>query len=315
MRKKIEYIEPFKSAWEKMVGILFRPFDIRKWFVLGFIAWVACLGDGGGGGGNFNIPFGGGDDKSSNSSSSVAHISDKVKEVPKKLSSMSPEDTKIAVIVLCVLAVVMVVGIAIWLALTWVKARFGFIFLDNVLRNDALISEPWTRFKELGNSSFCWMLSLAFIAFFSLVGTIIIGGVLSILCFINPAYMILGIVVALLFGLLFIVECVALAMLSFFYKHFVIQIMYNQNIRVVAAWKVFYSILKRNIIPFIGYTLIIAGCAIALGTAVLAAGLLTCCIGLLIVSIPYIGTVVLLPTLVFFRLYSVEFFAQFKELS
>ncbi|MBN1557370.1 MAG: DUF4339 domain-containing protein, partial [Lentisphaerae bacterium] len=42
-------------AWQGMKSILFRPFEIGKWFALGFAAWLASLGQGGGsGGGNLN---------------------------------------------------------------------------------------------------------------------------------------------------------------------------------------------------------------------------------------------------------------------
>ena len=44
-----------------------------------------------------------------------------------------------------------------------------------------------------------------------------------------------------------------------------------------------------------------------------AFGCMTCCIGFLILMIPYIGTVVLLPMYVTFRGLDLEFLAQFGE--
>lgn len=313
MKKEIEYIEPFKSAWDRMVGILFRPFDARKWFVLGFIVWVACLGDGGGGGGSADVPMGGGK-HSSGSGSHSADLVGKFKHIPDQLSNMTPENIKIAVIILILVAVVTVLIIAIGFVLTWLKARFGFIFLDDILRDDTLIVEPWKRFKELGDSSFLWMVFLGFISFFAIIATICVGVLLSILCFIGRAHVPLGIVVIVMFLLLLFSEFLVWGLASFFYKHFVIQIMYNENIKVLAAWKVFLRILKNNIFPFFVYSMIVMGSSIALATAALLAGLLTCCIGFLLLAIPYLGTVILLPTFVFFRLYSIEFFKQFIEI-
>ena len=44
---KIEIFKPFGEAFELMKKILFQPFDVKKWFVVGFAAWLANLGGGG----------------------------------------------------------------------------------------------------------------------------------------------------------------------------------------------------------------------------------------------------------------------------
>src|SRR6266481_839616 len=49
---KIEIFKPFGEAFELMQKILFQPFDLKKWFVIGFAAWLSNLGLGGGGGGS-----------------------------------------------------------------------------------------------------------------------------------------------------------------------------------------------------------------------------------------------------------------------
>ena len=51
---KIEIFKPFGEAFELTKKILFQPFELKKWFVIGFAAWLANLGAGGGG--NFNYP-------------------------------------------------------------------------------------------------------------------------------------------------------------------------------------------------------------------------------------------------------------------
>ncbi len=48
----ISVIDPINPAIERVRTILFRPFDLGKWFVIGFCAWLAQLGNAGGGGGN-----------------------------------------------------------------------------------------------------------------------------------------------------------------------------------------------------------------------------------------------------------------------
>jgi hypothetical protein len=50
---KIEIFKPFGEAFELMKGMLFQPFDLKKWLVIGFAAWLASLGAGGGGSYNY----------------------------------------------------------------------------------------------------------------------------------------------------------------------------------------------------------------------------------------------------------------------
>ena len=52
--RNIEIFKPFGEAFELMKKILFQPFDLKKWLVVGFGAWLANLG---GGGGGFNYQF------------------------------------------------------------------------------------------------------------------------------------------------------------------------------------------------------------------------------------------------------------------
>ena len=53
--EQISVTTPISQAIERVRQILFNPFDLGKWFVIGFCAWLAGLGEsGGGGGGNFN---------------------------------------------------------------------------------------------------------------------------------------------------------------------------------------------------------------------------------------------------------------------
>ena len=34
----IRYVQPLTRAWDRMVHILFQPFDLAKWLVIGFAA-------------------------------------------------------------------------------------------------------------------------------------------------------------------------------------------------------------------------------------------------------------------------------------
>src|SRR5689334_10846405 len=51
---RIEIFKPFGEAFELMKKILFEPFDLKKWLVLGFAAFLAGLS--GGFNSSFNFP-------------------------------------------------------------------------------------------------------------------------------------------------------------------------------------------------------------------------------------------------------------------
>ena len=48
----VSVVEPLTPAIERVKTVLFRPFDLGKWFVIGFCAWLAQLGKYEGGGGS-----------------------------------------------------------------------------------------------------------------------------------------------------------------------------------------------------------------------------------------------------------------------
>ena len=63
-----------------------------------------------------------------------------------------------------------------------------------------------------------------------------------------------------------------------------------------------------GIAAWLGFTFLLG---ILTGIAVVLAGLLTCCVGLVLMMIPYIGTVTLLPVHFTFRAYGPMFLRQY----
>jgi len=52
--EQISITDPIGLAMERVRQVLFSPFDLGKWFVIGFCAWLAGLGERASGGGNFH---------------------------------------------------------------------------------------------------------------------------------------------------------------------------------------------------------------------------------------------------------------------
>jgi hypothetical protein len=77
------------------------------------------------------------------------------------------------------------------------------------------------------------------------------------------------------------------------------------------AWREFGALLRGRLGHFVVYLLFRVLLAIVISALVLTVVLVTCCIAGCLLAIPYLGTVLLLPILVFERAYSVHFLAQF----
>src|ERR1700738_3797831 len=137
---KIEIIEPFNEAIELTKKILFQPFDLRKWCVIGFTAFLANLG------GGFNFNPGG----TKTERAELGNLADQLSEIPPWILILGG-----AVIALSILALIVV--------LAWLRARGRFMFIDCVVKNRGAIAEPWREFKEQGNSYFLLSLVVGFI--------------------------------------------------------------------------------------------------------------------------------------------------------
>jgi hypothetical protein len=70
-------------------------------------------------------------------------------------------------------------------------------------------------------------------------------------------------------------------------------------------------LIGPNTGEFVLYILFQIVIVLAIGAITLAAILVTCCIAGCVMLIPYIGTVLLLPVLVFKRAYSLYYIAQY----
>ena len=146
----IQYINPLSLAWKRMKIILFGPFNLGKWFALGFTACLAELfsSSGGGGGGNFGRKYG--------------HFdwNDFFEFPGKAMTWLSTHQFWLTVITIGLIVAIAAVVIFIWLS-----SRGMFMFLDNVVYNRSLIEKPWREFKTRGDSLFLWRLVFSVITF------------------------------------------------------------------------------------------------------------------------------------------------------
>jgi len=278
---KIEIFKPFGEAFELMKRILFQPFDLKKWLVIGFSAWLANLG-GGGGGGNFNYP--------DNRREEAHKLNEAIGQIPQPVLI-----TGICILVCLVLLLIVLFA--------WLRARGRFILVDCIVRNRAAVAEPWKEFRAEGNSFFLFSLLIALVV----VPVIVITGLVLIVPFIpgrgqaEPG-------VAFWIGIsltAFISVCLifvwALA------SQLMVPIMYRQRCRARVAFARAVRLVSSHPGPILLYVLFFMLLAVAMAMISCAVTCATCCIA----AIPYVGTVILLPIPVTLGAFSLLFLRQF----
>src|SRR5437016_6534743 len=149
VRPRIEIFRPFGEAFELTNKILFQPFDLKKWLVIGFAAFLS--GHLAGVGFNFPSPFG----------NFQSH-----RTTPEVIS---PHFDQWKPWLVAVVVVGALLFFALVIALTWLKARGNFIFTDCIVRNRAAIVEPWREYRKEGNSYFLFFLAI-------ILGVLVLAG-------------------------------------------------------------------------------------------------------------------------------------------
>ncbi len=291
----VSVIDPIGPAFEKVKTILFRPFDLGKWFTIGFCAWLAYLGSGGGGGGG----GGRGGRVPSNVHEGIGQSKEFVLE---NLAWIIP-----------VAVVVVVIGIVFWLVFTWLSSRGRFMFLHCVAHNKAEVSTPWTKFRKHANSLFLFRIILGLIGFVVIGLPILLAVGCIVMMIAGNGAIAIGVLGGILIGLIILVGAIILTLISKFTMDFVVPIMFLRTTSCTAGWREFLTILSVNKARFVLYILFQIVIAIAIGAIIsmgFCIGCCLCCASLLLL-IPYIGTVILLPVLVFKRSYSLLYLRQF----
>lgn len=283
-----------------MKRILFQPFAADKWFVLGFSAWLAGLVDSGGSGGSGG--GGGGGD---------AYGDEEAEEFDEMLREAGEWARENLEIILAVGAIVLAVVFAVVVVLLWVSSRGKFMFLDNLVHNRALVAEPWKKFRATGNSLFRWRVGFTLVV---LAGVLLFCGAF--------AWFLVGaiqagewagsdIAVVVAFGLCLIAILLVISYIATMLEDFVIPMMYRDSLASSDAWRNFLSLHGSAPGRFVLYFFWRFLLGIVSAAVIIAAGLATCCIGFLLMAIPYFGAVILLPVTSFFRLLGPEFLRQF----
>jgi hypothetical protein len=293
---RIAFGAPFEHALSRTKRALFSPFDLGKWFTVGFTAFLADIvnsHNGGGGGSNFR---------------ERTHWDwEDFLDFPGVVVDWFADNP--GWFMLCLIGLVVI--IAIVLLLVWLSSRGKFMFLHNVANDESQVSKPWGEYGREANSLFLWRVAFGLICLVPVAVLVGLGIHMAILladAYYVPAGSILVIIGLGLAGLALFI---AIAYIDLFLDSFVVPIMYRERVGVTSAWARFLSLFSQRPWHFILYGLMVFFLHLIVGLMIFIVGLLTCCIGFLLLIIPYIGSVVTLPISYVFRAFSLEFLEQF----
>lgn len=280
------------NAWDRTVKLLFKPFDIGRWFVIGFSAWLAILGKGGA-----SFP-----------------------DVSKFFDQKNPDFFKemwallekpwVIVLIVGVVTLSLIFGILF----CWLRSRGDFMFLHHLYQPNSSIQECWRRAQQHANSLFQWRIVFFVIAlgFFAFEGYFIWRQLISPFISANYAWSSVLALPLFIHLVVFIVWVIAINVIILFLQDFAVPIMYWQQCSATSAWTTVLALCNQHPFSVIGYILCMILWSFVGGMIILMILLCTCCTAIIPMILPYISAVALLPYYLFFRAYPVYFLSQWR---
>ncbi len=314
----IDFGRAIQTAWERMIIILFQPFDIGKWGLIGLNAFLALLAEGGV---SLNNPFPSGNQGTTRTTYTYNSTPEALRALKQFTTWASDiQNNPWVKIFLCFLAAYFV----IWLVLTWVGCRAQFVLLDNIVRNRAALAEPWRRYARQGNVWYLFHLAL------SLLSVLAIGATGALFVFLNWAWINAardpagGEIATVIAGVLvFLLVTLVVGIIQFLIRAIVQPIYFKQTMGLGAALLAAMSLLLTRPLSIFVYLLLsfalalVAGVVVCLTVAVAfcASFSLICCVS----CFPFVGSMLLslllcqliLPVIIFQRCFQLSVLEQF----
>ena len=284
----VSVIDPIGPAIERVKMVLFRPFSLERWIVIGFCAWLAHLAEGGGGGPRFNIP-----DAPVDIERVKQYLTDNLNWIVPTVAA----------------ALVLVIGIA--LVIVWLRSRGQFMLLYCVAQNKAEVKNPWHWFRKHGDSLFAFRIVFGIIVFLVMAAFIALGVTTFFAARADYGFNVATISIMVVCGVLLVAAGVVSGIVAKFTRDFVVPIMYLHATSTVQGWRILLDLLSFNKGRFFLYLLFQIVIWMAITAGVTAIGCLTCCCAFCLMAIPFVGTVLYLPVYVFLQSYPLYYLAQF----
>ncbi len=277
---RIEIFVPFGEAFETTKKILFQPFDLTKWFVIGLPAWLATM---------FSSGFNYRRSYSSGDWNWKAHSHG---------NSFGLHDAPPWVVPLIIGGSLFVLALIV--LFLWLNSRGRFMFTDCIVRNRGAVAEPWREFHKEGNRYFILQLVITFLS-------IIVFGGLALVFLLGWHWKnsLLPLPLIILLGVTFLLVALVVGLIM----KFVVPVMYRQRCSATAAFGEVWRLVAGSPGVFILFGLFYILLCIAAAMIGCLAACVTCCLA----ALPYIGTVILLPVVMFLYTFPLCFIRQFGD--
>jgi hypothetical protein len=308
---------PIGWALNRTGEVLFRPFQVKKWFILALPAGLTLLMETGGGF-SFNNSSGGPRRGGGGGVPSPAAI---LREIVQWIHAH-------LALVVAGAVVLFIVGIACWIVGRWLNCRGRFMFFDNLVNNDTRIKVPWDDFREIANS--LWVVRLVWDAFRWVInmGVMVLTVVLLlpdlrqfyesgnyIFTWATGTALLVGVPLFMVIGVVFWVADSILL-------HLAVPVMYIRRMRAMpaigVAWReLFLGHMGASLLYFLWLVVVQFVWVIWFMITLLITCCVTLCIGYILALLPFVGSYVValitLPVLTFKNAYRLYFVSQFGD--
>lgn len=289
----VRFTEIIEASIEWTTTVLFRPFKPKKWLILGFIALIAGYMTGS------SSNFGGsqGRERTKNAEAQVLSqvrlsglpgqrtVESSPANIIKQILNKALPQIKNPLAITIILAVIILIILVAVPIMIWLSSRFAFIFLEDVIKNDASIKIPFKRNRKMGNSLFLFKLGLMAI-FFVLFGVLIfmcINALIRIGVFDKPAAVGFKQIFlsCLPYALSLLLTFIVFAIAVFIINNFVLVVMFKDKTKIMQTWPMVFAMINANKSTVIKYLFITIGLTICCNI-IYAFLFFACLVGLLL---------------------------------
>jgi hypothetical protein len=293
------------QAVERSKQLLFQPLKPEKWFALGLTVFLAQCGEY-----NFNplqapsMPFGSGGGPTFPTTPRGSISSDLQKMIDDALRAFHDD----LALYVTLLSVGLLLSIGLGVLVIWFSSRAKLMLVESVVHNRVDLGQQWTRAAELGMSVFKFRLLLQLGGGLLGLGALAVGVVTALSDFQTGHFTGTSALIGYaLFGFATLAVAIPVALTVLLFDDFVLPLMVVRNVHVGEAWSIWRrEVLAGNWAELVLFYILRVLLAFGIVIAVWVLNCVTCCI----ISLPYLGTVILLPVFVFWRAFSLYFMEQ-----
>lgn len=284
-----------QSAWCYMRKVLFNPMLPQRWFGIGFCAWLAML--------QTKMTL----DKRSLNLTGISPenaATDGTQWLSTFITALAQNSREIIIL--------LVVSFLFTLLLTGIRTRGEFMFVHRWYYPEATIKESWFLTRLPAFNLWLWRIALVLVSWVAMGGVLIAAWVILIKPFIASGQVwplsVLrdSAILAIIGGAFFML----LGTLNLLTQTLLVPVMYWHDVKIWPAWRTVFTLCNQYPLRLLNFLFLHLACQMAAGLAVILLILGTCCLALIPLMVPYLGMVVILPILFFFRGYPIYFLNQ-----